>query len=57
MQAINAKSSNIVTEMVSSVKTVRMFAAEREQLDKFWDNVDELVKLRRSNNIMLAGSG
>lgn len=57
VQSINAKSSNIVTEMVSSVKTVRMFAAETEQLDRFWNSVDELVKLRRSNNLMLAGSG
>jgi|UniRef100_A0A7S4LBZ6 ATP-binding cassette subfamily B (MDR/TAP) protein 9 len=57
VQSINVKSGAIVTEMVTSVKTVRMFAAEKEQLARFWKSVDELIKLRRANNWVLAGSG
>eukprot|EP00668_Euglena_longa_P000333 GGOE01000433.1.p1 GENE.GGOE01000433.1~~GGOE01000433.1.p1 ORF type:complete len:762 (+),score=223.90 GGOE01000433.1:47-2287(+) len=57
VQAVNARSSSIVLETIGSIKTVRLFAAEKEQLGRFWDSVEELIRLRRANNLVLAGAG
>lgn len=56
-QSLNVKSNTIVLDTIISIRTIRLFAAEREQLGRFWTSVGELIKLRRANNWILACSG
>ena len=55
-QEITANNNNISLEMVQAAKTVHVFGAEDQQMGHYWDQVDELVKLRTRNNWILAGS-
>jgi len=56
VQEISAANKTVVLEMVQSAKTVKAFGAEDEQMSTFWNSVDQLIKLRTRNNVMLGGS-
>jgi ATP-binding cassette subfamily B (MDR/TAP) protein 9 len=57
LQKLQAKTSRIIAEMISSAKAIKILNGQKQMCDNFWDAVNDLVTLRAGQRWFLVGNG